>query len=59
MPSYKAPTRDMKFVMQELLGAGDQLAAMPFTGTTRPPTSTCCPRCSTRPPALSKPKSSR
>ncbi|MHA0035937.1 acyl-CoA dehydrogenase C-terminal domain-containing protein [Deinococcus sp. PESE-13] len=30
MPSYKAPTRDMKFVMQELLGAGDQLATMPF-----------------------------
>ena len=30
MPSYKAPTRDMKFVMQELLGAGEQLAAMPF-----------------------------
>lgn len=30
MPTYKAPLRDMKFVMQELLEADAQLAAMPF-----------------------------
>ena len=30
MPSYKAPLRDMKFVMNELLEADKQLQAMPF-----------------------------
>ncbi|WP_288433752.1 acyl-CoA dehydrogenase C-terminal domain-containing protein [uncultured Deinococcus sp.] len=30
MPTYKAPLRDMKFIMEELLGAPAQLAQMPF-----------------------------
>ncbi|MDO4246989.1 MAG: acyl-CoA dehydrogenase C-terminal domain-containing protein [Deinococcus sp.] len=30
MPSYKAPTRDMKFLLKELLAADQQLAALPF-----------------------------
>ncbi|ADV66878.1 acyl-CoA dehydrogenase C-terminal domain-containing protein [Deinococcus maricopensis] len=30
MPSYKAPLRDMRFIMHELLGAQDVLGAMPY-----------------------------
>lgn len=30
MPTYKAPLRDIKFVMTELLEAGPQLASLPF-----------------------------
>ena len=30
MPSYKAPLRDLRFVMHEVLKAGEALAAMPY-----------------------------
>ncbi|GGR99394.1 acyl-CoA dehydrogenase C-terminal domain-containing protein [Deinococcus sedimenti] len=30
MPTYKAPLRDIKFLMNELLGAPEQLAQMPY-----------------------------